>query len=299
MVIIGNNVNITGLTLNHNGQGESIQNNISAIFASGKTKKISIKNTVINIKNSYANGILIEKWKGNIENCRIKTNGKYYSVGITSNHWKGNIIKSVIKTKGDGSYGIRIREKWEGDLTNNNIYTYDRGATAILSEYWKGVVSKSKIITYGLYSNGLVIKDSKGSISKTNIKSASHQALRISDNVKITKSSISSKKGFEKVYRYRPDLAIVGNINKSGNIYTIQLRNIGHIVSKSCYLGIKVDKAFKKILINPLKPLEHISINIELPNKYSNEKYTKTVKLDYFDKNKENNKENNIRKLKY
>lgn len=298
--IRANNVNITGLTLNHNGEGESSGDSLSTIFASGSYKKIDIKNTKISIKNSYCTGVYIEKWIGSFINSSIKTNGNYYSRGILSRHWKGNLANNVISTKGDGSYGIYIKNKWIGNALNNRIFTYGRGATAISSENWQGKINNNRIYTYGsLYSDGINLKNSKGSIYKNVVKSKSYYAIRVSDNVKVTSSSLSSRKDLEKIYRYRPDLCIVGDIVKNKTTYSFKVKNIGSLSAKSCYIGIKVDKFLQKIKINSTKSFEVIDIKIDLPKKYATKKYVKTIKLDYYNKIKEISKTNNIHKFKY
>ena len=121
----------------------------------------------------------------------------------------------------------------------------------------------------------------------------------VSDNVKVTNSSLSSKKGLPKVYRYRPDLIIYNQISVSKNTYSFRIYNTGQINSKACTFALKVGTITKKATVKALSSGKYTTIKIKLPSKYVGKKYTKSIKIDNYNVNKENNKKNNVGKFKF
>jgi hypothetical protein len=283
-------VNFDGLSLNHWGAYNSATT-ISSF--SEVLKKINIKNTDINVYGEYTSPIVIVNWHGNVTNCNINTINSD-CVGLGSDNWVGSLVNSKIISTG---YNIFIAGKWKGNIINSELSSTEWNS--VLAYYWSGTITGSKIYCYGnkYEPGGIDIVDSKGTITNCTIKSKYGYALKVSDEVKVSNCSITSGKKFPKIYRYRPDLQI-NNVKKSGNLYKIYFSNYGDIKSKPCTLVIKYEnKILKKV---PIKSLDfEKSININIPTKYSNAKYTKTVIIDYYNKNKENNKKNNRYKFKF
>lgn len=272
--VTASGVTFSGLTLNFKGSGTSTKN-VGAISTTNSTKKVNIASTKINVNGNYATGINIPKWKGSISKSIIKLNG-FYCYGIDSLEWSGNLV-------------------------NSNILAYGNNSINIYSLYWYGKIYGAKIYNYAAWTNsapcGAVLVIAKGSISKSIIKSANGYAVMTSPEVKITGSTLSSKKGLEKVYRYLPDLKIQ-NVKKSGNSYYLTVYNNGLGPSKACYLGVKFGSSVKKVVVKGLYAGSYATVKVVLPSKYATNKYTKTAKIDYYNKVKESNEENNIKSFK-
>jgi len=275
-----NGITFSGLNLNYNGQGTSniMYGAISTLDASKKTtKQLLVKDTLITVNKKYTSGILL----GTLE---------------------GSIINSSINIKGANSFGIFLT-KWTGDLVNTTIRSSGKDSIGVYSATWNGKVNRSKIYNDGsnkdIFTAGFIAVNSKGSIINSEIKSKNSYAVMVSDNVKVSNSSLSSKKGLPKIYRYRPDLAIDNQIGISRNTYSFKIHNIGHISSKACTFTLKVGKLTKKATVNALSPGKFTTVKITLPSKYVGKKYTKSMKVDVNNVNKENNKKNNVGKFKF
>ena len=272
-----NGITFSGLSLDYNGQGTSkiMYGAISALNASTKTNKdFFVKDTIINVNKGYSSGILL---------------GTIY----------GSIINSTINIKGANCFGIRLT-KWTGDIINSTIKSTGKDSICVYSGTWSGTVNESKIYNNGSNNSaGFIAINSKGSIINSEIKSKNSYAVMVSDNVKLTNSSLSSKKGLPTVYRYRPDLTIYNKINLSKNTYSIRIYNIGQISSKACTVVLKTSKISKKATVKALKPNGYTTIKIKLPSKYVGKKYSKNIQVDFYKVNKENNKKNNVGKFKF
>ena len=96
---------------------------------------------------------------------------------------------------------------------------------------------------------------------------------------------------------------MIDSVKKSKKVYKISFSNVGDIKSKSCYLVITYKKKIlKKVSVKSLNIVlerPQKTVKIAIPSKYANKKYTKTAIIDYYDKNKENNKKNNKYKFKF
>lgn len=275
-----NGITFSGINLDYNGQGTSkiMYGAISTLDASKKTtKQFLVKDTVINVNKKYASGILL----GTLQ---------------------GNIINSTINIKGANSYGISLT-KWTGDLINTTIRSSGKDSVCVYSVSWNGKVNESKISNNGshkdIYTAGFISVNSIGSIINSEIKSKNSYAVMVSDNVKITNSSLSSKKGLPNVYRYRPDLIIGNEISIAKRTYSFKVYNIGHIKSNACTFTLKVGKITKKATVKALNPSKFTTVKITISSKYLGKKYTKTIKVDANNVNKENNKKNNGGKFKF
>jgi len=297
LFITAKNVSLSGLTLNHNGNGNFQDYSGGEIGNTIQGTHVNIKNTVINTNLKWGVSILIEK--GNIVNCTINSK----SVGIGVFKWNGSLINSKIYSKEVGiSKNILYPTRgdyWNGNMINSTIVSEGKGVHLTI---WKGKIINSTIRSNGLKSDGINIEYAKGSIQSSKIKSINGYAVKITDTVKITNSSLSSRKGLSKVYKYLPDLK-VDKAFISGRIAYISISNIGYSTSKPCYVGIKIGKTLKKVPIKSINPLipgnnqkNKINVEITLPKKLVNNKL-KTVKVDYYNKIKERNKKNNVFKF--
>ncbi len=295
-------VNLTGFTINQdNILPFPISHRISTILVNGE---INIKNTIINSKSVYGTALEING-KANIINTIINSAG----IGILHSQWKGNLINSKLISQ---NYGITQVDyegffpegmNWHGNILNSTIISKKDG---IYLQNWKGKITNSKIYTNGSKSNGINIKYSKGTINKTKITSKNAYAIKISNDVKISNSSFSSKKGLSKIYRYTSDLTIESfDVIRFGKTYEVKISNKGYSISAPCYVAIKAGNYIKKVKIGQLEPKHpyiktkyKTTIKIKIPTKYLSKKYMKTIKVDYYNKNKENNKKNNIYKFR-
>ena len=287
-------VNFDRLSLNHWGELHD-----ATISASGSFKKINIKNTDITVKKGNVSPIQIENWQGNVTNCKI--DAKIDGFGLWSNNWVCTLVNSKIIT----GYGINIdiTEKWKGNMINSELSS--PLLYSISANYWSGKITGSKISCYGHDGdesnyNGVSLYNSKGTITNSTIKVKQGIALGVSDEVKVSKCSISSEKNHPKIYRYHPDLKI-NSVKKSGQLYKISFSNLGYIDSKPCTLVIKYrNKILKKVSVKSLKRfLEKKTVKVAIPTKYANIKYTKTAIIDYNKKNKEYNEKNNQCNFKF
>ncbi len=270
--VTSNGVTFSGLILNFNGQGTSINNHVSAISASGGYKKIDIKYTKINVNKKYATGINIDKWYGSAAKTNLKVLG-YNSYGIDSSSWIGNLLYS-------------------------NVYSYGDDSLSVYSQSWKGKIYGCKLYNYGKWiessPSSLILVFSKGYVYNCIIKSSNGYPLMLSQEVKCVKCSVSAKKGYPKLYRYLPDLSIK-NVKRVGTSYYLTISNSGLGSSKSCYLALKIGSSIKKTVVSGVNPGSYITVKVTLPSKYISKKYTKTVKIDYYNKIKEGNEKNNIK----
>ena len=313
--ITASSVNFTNLRLKHVYNGEADEDNddfYGMIVTDGSYKepykKINIKNIDINyqIKNYLMNSAIhINKWKGDVKNCNISTKGKLCGGIDVYNNWKGSIINSKIRTEGKYSLNTIMVSKWEGNIINSNISSFGPSSRAIDGDYWSGKIVRCKIYSfntekYPTYPLAAVyLPNSKGLIYKTTIKQPNAYAIMISDDVKINKCNLTSKKGLKKYYRCRPELTVY-NVKKSKNMYYITIENHGDTDSKPCYISIKTGKIFKKVKIRSLMSYDdYQTVKVKLPTKYTNKYYTKYIKIDYYNQNKENNKKNNYYKFKF
>ncbi len=289
---------ISGLTLNHNF--EELQ--FFRIDTISGGNDIDIKNTIINTNGPWSSCISLYG-KGNIINSTLNSKSR----GIDIVKWNGNLSNLKINAKDEGisesEYKEYGRTYWYGNLINTSISS---GKDGIHLQEWKGKIINSKIYTNGSKSNGINIKYSKGTISKTVVTSKNAYAAKIPNDVKIASSSFSSKKGLSIVYRYLTDLKISRATLSLDKSYHITVVNSGYSPSKSSYLVIKAGKVTKKVPIKSLEPYipfaktkYKITVKITLPKKYISEKYLKIVKIDYYNKNKEINKKNNIKKFRF
>jgi len=303
--VVVSGVNFDGLSLNHAGKTDEN----TAIYAFGASKKINIKNTDIKVSGLYSFAFNIENWQGNVTNCKI--DAETAGSGIYSKNWVGNLVNSKIMSKNGNNIDIH---KWKGNMINSELsstYLISGGAN-----YWAGKITGSKISCYGydyghdLGYSGISFYNSKGTITNSTITVKRGIALGVSDEVKVSNCSITSEKKHPKIYRYRSDL-VIDSVKKSGNNYKIQFHNKGPIDSKPCTLVIKYgNKILKKVSIKKTLTLEQgqtqyrpdvkVSIiKVAIPAKYANNKYTKTVIIDYYNKNKEYNKKNNRYNFKF
>jgi hypothetical protein len=277
--IIASGVTFSNLTLNHNGQGNN-QSKFAVVSASRDTvKKINFNRITINAKNSYVSGIDVPLWNGSVSNSKINIKG-FWGCGVSSEQWNGNIVNSHIVTSGKRS-------------------------VAISSIYWFGKVSGSKIYNNALFDvggvpTGVIFVYGKGTISKSQIIVPDGRALRLDKNIKVTSCSLKSKKGFASHYKFLPDLSINNkSIKRSGNTYSIKVTNNYYGFSNVCYLGIKVGNYVKTVKVKALAFSQSTTVKVTLPSKYISKSYTKTVKVDYYNKVKEETKNNNIFKFTY
>ena len=298
-------VNFDGLSINHDVKLSADYEDDYAnavIYASGTTKKINIKNT--NIKSSLPSCIIeVDKWCGNITNSKINAENAY---AISSNNWVGNVVDSEIIVRDSSAITL---EKWKGNIVNSIISSNSSISSTIHTQYWAGKIYRSKIYQYkgveyekGTIIYGVYIPNSKGTITNCTIKSSCGPALGISNNVKVSKCSLSSAKGYTNIDRLQSDLEI-NSVKKSGKIYKIDLYNQGPSDSKPCYLVITCGNTIlKKVSVKSLAVMDgpfFKTIKVAIPTKYANNKYTKTATIDYYKKNKENNRKNNQYKFKF
>ena len=326
--ITAKSVNFTNLRLKHVSEGKdySTSGKYGMIVAKGDFKQINIKNTNINFQINNDNlqvlfdrmpgyfppqiwfsAIKINNWKGNIQKCNISTKGELCS-GIDVENWKGNIINSKIRTEGKNNYFTTIKViKWKGNLINSSISSCGTSSNVIHGDFWTGKISDSKI--YSIFTGkfqlseiltGIYLPNSKGLIEKSIIKYPYGYAVMISDNVKIEKSKLSSKKGFKKILRCRPDL-MVNHVSKSKNTYDISLHNQGYGKSKPFNIIITTGtgKILKKVKIKSIMGDRYEFVKIKLPMKYANKYYTKYIQFDNYKQNKKDFKDNYFYEFKF
>ncbi|MCL2116770.1 MAG: hypothetical protein FWH29_11180 [Methanobrevibacter sp.] len=292
----------SGLTLNHNGNGNTLDFSGGEFGTTINAFHVNIKNTVIN--NNLIRGVSVDTRKGNIVNCTINSK----SHGIRVSYWKGNIINSRINANhaiANSFLTINIVDYWYGNMINTTIDSGDNGVEVTV---WKGKIINSTIHTNGSKSDGININYGEGRIHRSKISSKDGYAVKISDAVKITNSSLSSGKGLSKSIRYLPDL----KVNKaviSGRTCYIAISNIGNSTSKPTQVGLKIGKVLFKARVKSIRPFiiqghsdeswvkNNVTVKITLAKKYINSRL-KTVKVDYYNKIKEINKKNNIFKFR-
>lgn len=277
-------VTFSGLTLNYKGHGTN-KSGIGIISSSQGVKKANFNKVNINSSGNYVAGIEILAWEGSVSKSKINVNGAW-GIGISSTQWKGNLVNSYVSVKGACSI-------------------------AVYSTYWMGKVSGSKIYNKGPDGNpkpiGAMFVFAKGTISKCKIETPNGWALRLDKNVKVTGCTLKSSKELPKIYRFVPDLCLSQyyfkksgktysqyNITRSGNTYSITVSNSGLATSKACYLGIKIGSYVKTVKVKALNPTESTIVKVTIPAKYISNKYVKTIKLDYYNKVKGEDKNNNI-----
>jgi len=268
-------VTISGLNLNFKGKGSS-NKHVGAITSS-KTViyRLNIEDTYILVDNNYADAVLFDSAQINFNKC-------------------------TITTQGSNNFGLYLKN-WIGDFTNSKITTQGKNSLPIYSyNSWTGKIANSKLYNTGKANNpGFASVNSQGTITNSKISSKNSYALMISDNVKVTKSTLTSKKGMAKIFRYRPDLWIYNGINKKNNTYTFRVYNIGFLPSNvKTDLVLKTGTITKRAIINTLESGALTTINITLPKKYANNKYTKVLMIDYSKKVLESDEKNNVIKFK-
>ncbi|MCL2114999.1 MAG: hypothetical protein FWH29_02125 [Methanobrevibacter sp.] len=303
--VTGKNVVFSGLTLNHNGNGKMkfpSDGEFGTTISGDYKSRVDIKNTVINTNLIHGSSIGIRE--GNIVNCTINSK----SQGIIAFNWKGNIINSKINAKEgitNRIISLHTVDNWFGNMINSTIISELNGVEVTV---WKGNIINSTISVNGSKSDGISIKYGEGHIHRSKISSKKGYAVKISDAVKITNSSLFARKGLSKSIRYLPDL----KVNKaviSGRTCYIAISNIGNSTSKPTQIGLKIGKVLFKAhvkSIRPFIPQEHseepwvknkVTVKITLAKKYINYSW-KTVKVDYYNKIKEINKKNNVFKFR-
>ncbi|MCL2687843.1 MAG: hypothetical protein FWE58_04850, partial [Methanobrevibacter sp.] len=164
-------VNFSGLILNHNGVGSSTKY-VNCIYSGSPYKLINIDSTIINLNNDYAIAISISEWKGNLNNSIINGKGNY-NFGIVSSRWDGSVFNSSISLNKKNSIGISIGITWKGNFENSKIHTKGVKSGGILSNYWIGNSINSFIINGASNSVGIYLEKWNGNIIKTNIHSNS------------------------------------------------------------------------------------------------------------------------------
>jgi hypothetical protein len=109
--------------------------------------------------------------------------------------------------------------------------------------------------------------------------------IDFTDSLYKTSSSSNNKK--------LADLTIT-KITKKGNTHTVFIKNIGKKSAGSSYLGVLNGKnLIKKANVKAIGIGKTIQVKVTLDKKYSTK--LKTFKVDYYNKIKENNKNNNIK----
>jgi len=288
-IVAVNGVKFSKLTLNHYGHGNIKQNskgrevsrNVFAVVSASQDsfKRINFNKVTINANNSFVSGIDIPLWNGSISNSKINIKG-LWGHGITADQWMGNAVKTQVTTSGLGSVGIS-------------------------ANYWVGKVSGSKIRNNALFDaggvpTGILFPFGKGTISKSTVRVPNGNAAKLDKNIKVSSSSLVSMKGRPKQYNFLPDLSInEKNIKRSGRTYSIKVFNddperlqLG--ASGPCHLGIKIGRYVKTVKVKALAYGQSTKVKVTIPKKYISRNYIKTVKVDYYNKIKEENKKNNV-----
>jgi len=295
MFNVRSNSSFRCLNLNHHDV--SYPSNYVIYSNSRSYIKVNLNNVNINILSGSA--IEMNRWVGKVNKCNIYSNGS----GIFVNYGKVDITNSEITTE---SHSVFI-SIWSGSLVNSTIVSKKDGF-ALYSDNWKGNIIR--IIGSKMYSNkdslgfgAVSLGSSKGTIKNSVIRSNSKYALKMTDNVKIIKSSISSKNNLKKIHMFKPDLAvdiypIEDYLYLPKKSYEVSIHNLGYKSSKECYLSFKTMKISKKYYVKPLKPGTKTTIKINFNPKYMtkemNIKYPKVFKVDCYNKIKEERKDNNI-----
>ncbi|MDR2967963.1 MAG: hypothetical protein LBU74_08475 [Methanobacteriaceae archaeon] len=296
--ITASEVSFFGLVLNHNVGGNS-KDLISVIFANGSAKVVNIKDTSINLKKNYVVAVSIGNGKCNFINSHITGNG-IYNYGVASDTLTVNFQKSSIKFSKNYSYGIVTLNKLRGGFTNTKIslqgigifspdwkgnfinseFTGKSESFGIYVEKWNGKISRSKIILSGKDSVGMYSENSKGTIFKSTIHAKKGGAIFVSKDVKVSGSSIISKKGEPSVYYFGPrmDLLEVSSHTKS-KTYTFKISNIGESKSKTSYLRISIGKFEKIVKVKGINAGENITVKTTLPAAYSTSKHKKVANM--------------------
>lgn len=297
-------VNFSGLILNHNGVGSSTKY-VNCIYSGSPYKLINIDSTIINLNNDYAIAISISEWKGNLNNSIINGKGNY-NFGIVSSRWDGSVFNSSISLNKKNSIGISIGITWKGNFENSKIHTKGVKSGGILSNYWIGNSINSFIIngasnSVGIYLekwNGNIIKTnihsnsanskgfhafySKGTIHGSNIQAKKGNAIIISKNVKVSRTYAVSKKGKPKIYIFGPRLE-VSKVKKKKGDYQVQIFNAGELTSKPAKILVYTRSYKRYVKIPSLGPKQSSRTKVSILNKYSNLKYTKYVLIYYKD----------------
>jgi len=221
--ITSSQVNFSGLTLQHNGEGTE-DRGFSIIYSnSSKTIIVSIKNMSFIVNNNHMGTITIKTWKGNITNTKIIGKGTNY--GVVSDKWIGNINKSSFTMEKNSSYSFVILEtftgnvsytkfilkssqscalyfekNWIGNSFYNNITATGSESIGIFAKKWKGNLLNNKIIVSGSESNGIYAEKWTGKISGSKIYTNGKDSIGIYSNSStkgaIHKNTIYAKKGF-------------------------------------------------------------------------------------------------------
>jgi hypothetical protein len=294
-------ISFSGLTLNHNGKGNT-KESFSLIYSNTSKKSvINFNNINFNLKNSFLVGIGCANWQGNVINSVFKSsnydNGLIYvgnwtgniykstfslfkfNTGVLVNNWIGDFSHSKISFA-NGSAGIYINN-WKGNLLNSNI-TSGKVGLGIFALKWIGKVSSSIINIKGSLSFGFVVNSSsKGSIiSKSSILVKKGLAVIIPKSVKITGVKAKSFKLLE-------DIAIVGPrvyaeryvryLNAKNLLYKFKVYNYGESKSKVSYLTLKYGRYKKTVKIKALNPGKAAIVKVIIPKTFKKSKKKVTI----------------------
>ncbi len=271
----------------------------------------NIERTSISLNGISSRTLFIQwQWKGNLINSSIKAKGEYCN-GIVSRLWNGTLYNSKITSNGQYSSALYNCGGWNIKIIKSKILTYGNETTTIYTDGGTCEILNSKIYSYGLafkykgaVNSRIRLFESKGMISNSIIKQTNGYAIAAPEAFKITNCKIITTNGPNKIFRLKPDLKVT-NVSKSKNTYSITVNNIGLLTSKTCYLSFKTKNTYKIAKIKKIGVDWDVGgnipdiIKIKIPKKYASKKYTKTIKLDIYNQNQEQNKKNNIYKFKF
>lgn len=301
--ISANEISFSGLILNHNGKGV-YGNPTSVILAPLPAKTLTIKDTSINLNGDYTVAVTIGGGKLDFINSHIKGNG-IYNYAVVCDDLNVNFQKSSFtfnKDYGSGVYaytrliGDFIDTKitlqgisagissptWTGKFINSEI-TGKSQSSGIYVNNWNGQISGSKIIITGAKSEGFHSKNAKGTISKSTIHVKNGYAVTVSSGVKVSVSSIISKKGEPGVYYIGPRMHIlkISSFTKS-KVYTFRIFNKGESKSKASQLIITSGKFKKTVKVKGIKAGVITKVKVTLPPKYASSKTKKAAKVVFY-----------------
>lgn len=306
----GRGINTQGWTGNIiNSKIKSTGKEVYAIAIYG-TLKGNIKKTKIIAIGVESEALFIQwSWEGNLINSQIISIGKGSS-GIISRLWNGTVYKSNIHSKGQYSVTLYNWALWKIKIIKSKLISYGNESITIHTDGGICEIIKSKIYSYGYVSkyswdiqSKIKLFESKGIISKSIIKQTDGYAICAPETVKIKNCKIITTKGLNKIYTLKPDLKIV-KISKSKNTYIITIDNLGDLSTNPCYLSFQTKNTYKIAKIKKIEVNYDVGgntpaiVKIKIPEKYANEKYIKTIKIDIYNQNKEINEKNNIKRIK-
>ena len=296
-------ISFSGLTLDYNGKG-GFGEPVSTIFAEG-SKIITLQDTSINLNKEYNVAINMENGNCNIINSHINGNA-LVNYGVWSyNNLAINSQNSSITFNEDFGYGLYVLNKLTGDFTNTKIVLQSVSTGIFSPEWtgnfinseitgksvsvgmfigkWSGKISDSTIILSGIGSVGLTLTKSKGTISKSTVHVKKGFAVYASGGLKVSKSSIKSKKGQPSVYYFGPRMHIlkVSSYTKS-KVYTFKIYNKGESKSKTSKLTITSGKFKKTVNVKGIKAGKTTTVKVTLPAKYASKKTKKSAKVVFY-----------------